>query len=1079
MAVEFWQRVKVVFDHVWELEPHARFMSLDQMCGGEDAVREEVRQMLLALDGVGEFMEAPLLLDAEKFSAGEHTGRRFGPYQLVREIGRGGMGEVYLAVRADDAYQKEVAVKVVWSGYQSSEIWRRFVRERQILASLEHPNIARLLDGGTTEDGVPYLVMEYIEGVPVTDYCDQYKLSINERLRLFCTICAAVQYAHQNLVIHRDLKPANILVTGQGVIKLLDFGVAKILKPDLDGTPATLTRAGLHFMTPEYSSPEQVSGAKVTTASDVYSLGVVLYELLTGQRPYRVESRLLHEVVRAVCEVEPERPSSAVRWVETRAGSENAGHTTRSPGAFSQRREVSPERLRNRLTGDLDNIVLMALNKEPERRYQTVEQLSEDIKRHLEGGTVLARKATLFYRTERFIRRYRALVIATLLTILILCLGIISEMRQTRIAEALAKQNRQLLYEAEISLAQQSLRENNIRRAHDLLERQKPASGEEDLRGFEWRYLQSLSHQESVTLPDGGEILAIALSPNGRLLATANGDHSVKVWDLTKREKIFTLKGHQDKVWASAFSIDGKVLATGSSDATVRLWGISTGNDLAVLNEHTKTVKAIAFTPDGRWMLTAGEDLTIRRWDVNSHRVVSIIKAHSDTINSLAVSPDGELLVTGSSDSKAILWKSMSGQKLAEITIPTEQIRAVTFSPNSRLVALAPTGPSVFIWDPLAGKIVAKLATRESTRSIAFSTNGKIIATGSGGHATTLWDVAEKRELISLPGHLDIINSVAFSSSGMTLATGSKDGTVKIWEPAKMIGRGDLRGHDKDGAVWALTLSRDGKRLFSGGDDNFIRIWDIIGEKEIRAVHTQFGKIRAIALSPDERYLATGTGDFVVRIWDMTTWHPIKSFSGHQRQIRSLSFSPDGKLLASASEDQLAKVWETASGKEVATLRDHTDRVRAVCFSPDSQTVATAGDDRRIIFWSVQSWQRLFTLEGHTDSVIAAMYSPDGTKLVTGSSDYTALMWDLKSRKPVRKFTGHAKGIWGVALSPDGKRLATASGDQTVRIWNVATGGELLNIQFPFVIRSVIFTPDSNRLLLSGDAGMVRILYAQ
>jgi tetratricopeptide (TPR) repeat protein len=327
--------------------------------------------------------------------------RPVGPYKLLRELGRGGMGVVYLAARADAEYQKRVAIKVIRLGMDESEVVRYFRRERQILASLDHPHIARLLDGGTTEDGLPYLVMEYIEGLPVDEYCDGRRLPIAERLKIFEQVCSAVAFAHRNLIVHRDLKPSNILVTPDGVPMLLDFGIAKLLNPGLAGEAPTATAFAL---TPEYASPEQARGEPVTTASDVYSLGVILYELLAGHRPYRLKTRRYLEVLKAVCEEEPEKPSTAVSRIEE--ASEGSATARIMPAAVGRARDVTPEKLRRRLSGDLDNIVLMALRKEPLRRYGSVEALAEDVRRYLDGLPVTAGKGTAAYRAGKYVRRH-------------------------------------------------------------------------------------------------------------------------------------------------------------------------------------------------------------------------------------------------------------------------------------------------------------------------------------------------------------------------------------------------------------------------------------------------------------------------------------------------------------------------------------------------------------------------------------------------------------------------------------------------------------------------------------------------
>lgn len=326
-------------------------------------------------------------------------GDRIGPYRILREIGRGGMGKVYSAEREDQEFERRVAIKLISPGLHSASVAHRFRSERQILANLDHPNIAGLLDGGTAEDGRPYFVMELIEGTRIDEYCDSRRLTVRRRLELFGEVCAAVHYAHRNLVVHRDLKPANILVTEDGVPKLLDFGIAKLLDPADFPYPVEATRTGLRPMTPPYASPEQFRGQPITTASDVYSLGALLYKLLTGRLPIAVEGLSPWEIETALLETQPARPSTAL----TRPAGE--GDAALRQAAASRLRGVTPKQLRRRLAGDLDNIVLMALRKEPERRYGSAEQLADDLRRHLDGLPVSARRDTFGYRTGKFLRR--------------------------------------------------------------------------------------------------------------------------------------------------------------------------------------------------------------------------------------------------------------------------------------------------------------------------------------------------------------------------------------------------------------------------------------------------------------------------------------------------------------------------------------------------------------------------------------------------------------------------------------------------------------------------------------------------
>jgi serine/threonine-protein kinase len=417
---ERWAEVDRLFAAALERPAAERDRFLEIACPAE--LRPAVSRLLAADAASGGFLERPVArLLGETASEAPAPGRRLGPYRLLREIGTGGMGTVYLAVRDDAQYERQVAVKVLRAGLADPAARHRFLAERQILARLEHPAIARLYDGGTTADGRPYLVMEWIDGLPLTGYCDQNRLSIEARLSLFLQVAAAVQHAHQNLLVHRDLKPGNILVTAEGEPRLIDFGIAKQLAPE--GGDGNLTRTGLRLLTPSYASPEQVRGEAITTASDVYSLGVLLYELLAGRSPYRVEPGLLHEVERAICEEEPERPSQAL------LRSPAAGPTAE---AIAAARGMRPAALRRRLAGDLDNVVLMALRKEPGRRYGSAAQLAADLERHLGDLPVLARPDTLAYRGRKFVQRHRAAVAAAGLSLLVLAGFVVSLAAQGR-----------------------------------------------------------------------------------------------------------------------------------------------------------------------------------------------------------------------------------------------------------------------------------------------------------------------------------------------------------------------------------------------------------------------------------------------------------------------------------------------------------------------------------------------------------------------------------------------------------------------------------------------------------------------
>ena len=405
MLRDRWDEVSRISSEALELPPEERAAFVAAQCSDDEELRSEVSSLLEQAGKTSRPLDRPVGALGKLFPDREGAlaeGDSVGPYRIVDEIGRGGMGRIFRAVRDDQEFHREVALKVIRRGMDTDDILRRFRAERQILARLDHPNIARLLDGGATESGRPYFAMELIRGLPITDYCREQSLSIEERLRLFCEVCAAGHYAHRNLIVHRDLKPGNILVTPEGVPKLLDFGIAKVLVVDPNDPSVEHTRADLRVLTPEYASPEQVRGEPISTASDVYSLGVLLYELLSGERPHTGEGT---EIERAICEAEPRKPSTVAR-------------------------------VGRRLRGDLDHIVLMALRKEPERRYSSLQQLAEDIDRHLRGIPVIARKETVFYIARKFVRRNSVTVFSsTLAAVALLAFTLVTATQSLRIGE--------------------------------------------------------------------------------------------------------------------------------------------------------------------------------------------------------------------------------------------------------------------------------------------------------------------------------------------------------------------------------------------------------------------------------------------------------------------------------------------------------------------------------------------------------------------------------------------------------------------------------------------------------------------
>ncbi len=424
MNILDWKKIKSIFESAIELPYNQRHDFVDKECLGNESIKQEVEALLFAFENSGSFLEEPGIDFTYLQNIDEDDlfiGKQFGAYKIEKKIGTGGMAYVYLARRADNEFEQTAALKIIKRGMDTDEIVRRFKHERQTLANLDHPNIAKIIDGGTSDDGLPFFVMEYIDGIPITEYCDLNKLSVDQRLELFIKVCSAVNYAHQNLIVHRDLKPSNILITSDGTPKLLDFGIAKLLSEEQNANTMALTRDGSKLMTVEYASPEQVKGGKITTASDIYSLGVLLYELLTGHLPYSFKNKFPHEVEKVITSVNPEKPSTIIAK-SSKTITEDGEVSEVSAEEISILRNSNVEKLKRRLSGDIDNIILMALKKEPERRYNSVQQLAEDIHHYIEGRPVSAHSDTILYRTSKFVNRHK-IGIAVFLIINLLIIG--------------------------------------------------------------------------------------------------------------------------------------------------------------------------------------------------------------------------------------------------------------------------------------------------------------------------------------------------------------------------------------------------------------------------------------------------------------------------------------------------------------------------------------------------------------------------------------------------------------------------------------------------------------------------------
>ncbi len=1077
MTLEEWRRAKEVFDVAWELEPRARESYLAAECRGEESVRAEVGRMLLALAQNEGFLEEPLLFDAAFLPAGEQAGRLVGRYRLEREIGRGGMGSVYAAVRADEVYKQEVAVKLVWPGPDAAGVEQRFWQERRILAALNHPNIARLLDGGATEDGQLYLVMEYVAGVPITQYCEELKLSIAERLKLFRSVCAAVAHAHQHLVIHRDLKPPNILVAEDGAVKLLDFGIAKLLTPETDDASGPLTRTGLHLLTPEYASPEQVRGDEVTTASDVYSLGVLLYELLTGHRPYQFKSPAFGEIARVICEEEPERPSADIKPAD--------------------------QSLSRILRGDLDQITLKALRKEPERRYQSAAQLSDDIQRHIDGEPVVARPATLRYRATKYVNRHKAFTAAAAVFLLALTVGLIVALWQLRVSREREREQRRELYVARLRQASVDFAAGNMAGYQEALDNCVPKNGEEDLRGFEWRYFWRHGHRQKLTLHIPDEFQSASFIPEGRL-RTWGYDNAIRVWDAET--------GQELNLWRRALamgtllSLEPGKLLTMEDENTLRVLDAQSGQALLTLTDPSS--KITTFTRDGRRIFTGHDNGDIKIWDPATGRQIDALRGHRGAVtniiaidrqdalqtmvtvvdrsmaqlwdlknrNLISTFSEGEIQNLGYTVGAKWFWTLVDGKtvKFRDMTTGRTQ-GAITEPDNEILTASAQSqrGEQSFItsgkdrtiklYDLSSFRRRAIFAGHtEWVRTFSFSPDGNLLASGSSDRTIRLWDVATQRELAVLKSHTGEVKEVGFSADGRRLISTSAD-SVKLWDVAEALTPDSLIGHR--GYVFSVAFSPDGRLLATASEDRTIKIWEVATGRLLATLEGHTKQVLCVVFSPDGKLIASSGADRTARVWDVSAGRLLQTLTGHNHQIHSVAFSPDGRTLATGSDDNTIKLWDATTGRELRTLARHDREVWSVAFSPDGRRLASGSVDRTIKLWDVATGRDVATLAGHANWVWSVKFSRDGKRLLSGSADNTARLWDLTTKRTLITFDGHSNEVFEAVFSPDEKRIATASNDNTIKLWNAETGQELLTLEdHKDEVWSVAFSPDGQTL---------------
>jgi WD40 repeat protein/serine/threonine protein kinase len=996
--------------------------------------------------------------------------RYFGDYELVEEIARGGMGVVYKARQL--SLNRIVAVKMILAGQLASEAdVRRFRSEAEAAAQLQHSNIVAIHEVGEY-DGRNYFSMDYVEGTSLAVVVRENPPQPRQAVAIVRVIAETIEYAHRRGILHRDLKPSNVLIDATGQPRVTDFGLAKRIEGGSE-----LTATGAILGTPSYMPPEQASGerGRVGPASDVYALGAILYELFTGRPPFRADSPL--DTLLQVLQADP----------------------------------VGPRLLNPNLPRELETITLKCLQKEPNGRYRTAQDLADDLGRYLRGEPVHAQPVDSITRLWKWCRRNPAVASLSAASVVLLAAVAVTASIgyfTSRGAEAIANKaasnalaakdktrreaehTRRLLYDADMQLAAQVWESDSgtAQAVSDLLRAHIPKGEDSDLREFAWYYQSTQLNDNASTLSEhAGPIMGLAFDRD-RTLITFDVRKTLRRWDPFERRLLASATTEvANRQWCCSIARDGRLLALGSEN-TIRLIDTRSTSVEGIL-QCAAHVRDVELSPDGQMLAAMCVDRTIQIWNTATRKptVTFELQPHGE-YRAMAVAPDGKsVLLAGHPFHDHATLYSESQPRGQRLPGTGSTVVSAAFSADGKLAAAGDGGGWAHVWDASGRSVGSPMrASLKWATALAFAPNGRDLAVGGTEGRVSVWDIASRKRLVNLKSHRGQVTMLAFSQDGRWLASGSEDGVSRVWQVTERKPFRELPTLVKHGAVTGLAFSPDGRWLAEASGATRLR--DAASGTTIRTLYGP--RAIAVAFSPDSARIATACDDSNVRVWNVATGALLRVLPGHppndsydHRVANSVAFSPDGRLLAAGfgshnmgigDYDQIVQVWNAATGNEIRTITGFQNTVASVAFSPDGAVLATACHDRHVRLWEVPDWRMMNGFVGR-DRFTCVSFSPQRGLLAAANDDGSVYVWDYAASRELYNLTGHANHAKGLWFSPNSRTLASASWDGTVKLWDILTGREIRTLMGePEWVHSIAFSPDGSALASGRWDGMIR-----